>query len=57
MVVRDGGKALVGWAITKSGDTSPATVVDVFQTSHSLQLAARTKMRTEQTLNTRRRRP
>ncbi len=47
MVVRDGEKALVGWATTKSGDTAPATVVDGSQTSHSLQLAVRTEMRTK----------
>ncbi len=45
MVVRDGEKASVGWATTKSGDTAPATVVDGSQTSHSLQLAVRTEMR------------
>ncbi len=45
MVVRGGEKALVRWATTKSGDTAPATVVDGFQTSHSLQLAAKTEMR------------
>ena len=44
MVVRDGEKALVGWATTKSGDSAPATVVDGSQTSHSLQLAVRTEM-------------
>ena len=49
MVVRDGEKALVGWATTKSGDTAPATVVDGSQTSHSLQLAVRTEMRTNRT--------
>ena len=49
MVVRDGEKALVGWATTKSGDTAPATVVDGSQTSHSLQLAVRTEMRTKLT--------
>ena len=47
MVVRDGEKALVGWATTKSDDTAPATVVDGSQTSHSLQLAVRTEMRTK----------
>ena len=46
MVVRDGEKASVGWATTKSGDTAPATVVDGSQTSHSLQLALKTEMRT-----------
>ena len=51
MVVRDGEKALVGWATTKSGDTSPATVVDGSQTNHSLQLAVRTEMRTLRTLS------
>lgn len=45
MVVRNGEKALVGWATTKSGDTAAATVVDGSQTSHSLQLAVRTEMR------------
>jgi hypothetical protein len=45
VVVRDGEKALVGRAKTKSGDTAPATVVDGSQTSHSLQLAVRTEMR------------
>lgn len=49
MVVRGGEKALVGWATTKSCDTAPATVVDGSQTSHSLQLAVRTEMRTERT--------
>ena len=47
VVVRDGEKALVGWATTKSGDTAPATVIDGSQTSHSLQLAVRTEMRTK----------
>ena len=47
VVVRDGEKALVGWATTKSGDSAPATVVDGSQTSHSLQLAVRTEMRDE----------
>ena len=47
MVVRGGEKALVGWATTKSGDTAPATVVDGSQTSHSLQLAVRTELRTK----------
>ena len=50
MVVRGGEKALVGWATTKSGDSAPATVVDGSQTSHSLQLAVRTEMRTNPTL-------
>ena len=50
MVVRDGEKALVGWATTKSGDSAPATVVDGSQTSHSMQLAVRTEMRTNPTL-------
>ena len=45
MVVRNGEKALVGWATTKSGNTAPATVVDGSQTSHSLQLALSTEMR------------
>ena len=46
MVVRGGEKTLVGWATTKSCNTAPATVVDGSQTSHSLQLAATTEMRT-----------
>ncbi len=50
MVVRGGEKALVGWATTKSCDTAPATVVDGSQTSHSLQLAVRTEIRTEPTV-------
>ena len=37
-------KSLVGLATTKSGNTDPATVVDGFQTSHSLQLGVRTEM-------------
>ena len=37
---------MVGWATTKSCDTAHATVVDGSQTSHSLQLAVRTEMRT-----------
>ncbi len=45
MVVRDGEKALVGWATTKSCDTAPATVVDGSQTSRLLQLAVKTEMR------------
>ena len=48
VVVRDGENSLVGWATTKSGDTAPAAVFDGSQTSHSLQLAARTVMRTKQ---------
>ena len=50
MVVRGGEKTLVGWATTKSCNTAPATVVDGSQTSHSLQLAVRTEMRTNLTL-------
>ncbi len=47
MVVRGGEKALVGRATTKSGYAAPATVADGSQTSHSLQLALSTEMRTK----------
>jgi hypothetical protein len=50
VVVRGGEKALVGRATTKSGYAAPATVADGSQTSNSLQAAARTEMRTKQSL-------
>ena len=46
VVVRGHENSLAGWAATKSCDTAPATVVDGSQTSHSLQLAVKTEMRT-----------
>lgn len=50
MIERGSEKALAGWATTRSGDDAPGTAVTGSWTSHSLQLAATTEMRTKPTL-------
>ncbi len=46
VIKRGSEKALAGWATTRSGDDAPGTAVTGSWTSHSLQLAATTEMRT-----------
>ena len=47
VIERGSEKALAGWATTRSGDDAPGTAVTGSWTSHSLQLAATTEMRTK----------